>query len=430
MRFHNASEDSDKDIRSLLKGRARSLDRAMSQARPIVESVRRDGDAAIVRYAKKLDGFAGKSFVVSEKEIAKAASRVPKQLMSALRKSRKRIEAYHSRQKLLPFEFRDSCGAFGQMVVPLDRAGIYAPGGTASYASSVLMAAVPARLAGVKALVLATPSRRGKINDIVLAAASISGVDEVYSVGGAQAIAAMAYGTESIRAVDKIVGPGGTIVTAAKLLVRDDCAIDFLAGPSEVLIVADGSADPKAIALEMMAQLEHDEQAIAVTISPSDAILKDASAFLEKAMEGSDRELIIRAAAKDGALFVKVRSVAQAMSISNRFAPEHLLIATRDPERQLKSVRSAGSIFLGETSAVAFGDYCSGTNHILPTMGAARSQSSLSVYDFLKIIPFQNITREGADQLAPVVGSFARAEGLPNHALAAEARARRSGGAR
>ena len=431
MRLHNASEEVDADVRSLLKERALSLDRGMALARPIVESVRCEGDTAVLRYAKKLDGFSGKSFVVSEAEIIEATSRVPKRLMSALRKSYRRIEAYHSRQNLSSFEFRDQCGVFGQMVVPLGRVGIYAPGGMASYASSVLMAAVPARLAGVEEIALATPSRDGRIDDVVLAAARISGVDEVYSVGGAHAIAAMAYGTDSVRAVDKIVGPGGTVVTAAKLLVRDDCDIDFLAGPSEVLIIADGSANPEMVALEMMAQLEHDEQAVAVLVSPSDALLKSAASALSTAMEGAERERVIRAAAENGAVFVKARSMAQAASISNRFAPEHLLIATKNPQKQLKAVRNAGSVFVGLTSAVAFGDYCSGTNHILPTMGAAKSRSSLSVYDFMKIIPYQNISGEGAEQLAPVVAAVARAENLPNHALAAEARAtKRSGGAK
>lgn len=422
MRFYNASADSDIDVRSLLRGRALSLDRAIATARPIVETVRRKGDPAVIGFARKFDGFTGDSVTVSDKEIAAATSRVPKPLMSALRLSLKRIEAFHSRQRLRQFEFKDACGTFGQMVAPLQRVGIYAPGGTANYASSVLMASVPARIAGVEEIVMATPSRDGRVDDVVLAAAGMSGVDEVYSVGGAQAIAAMAYGTESIRAVDKIVGPGGSIVTAAKLLVRDRCDIDFLAGPSEVMIIADGSADPEMAALEMLAQLEHDEQAIAVMASPSDAVLRGVADALKAAMVDADRGRIVRSAAKDGAVFIKVRSVAQAMALSNRFAPEHLLIATRSPEKQLQAVRSAGSVFLGSMSSVAFGDYCAGTNHILPTMGAARSRSSLSVYDFLKIIPYQNMTREGARRLAPVVGAVARAESLPNHALAAEAR--------
>jgi histidinol dehydrogenase len=422
MRSYDADDIPRSDLRALFKGRALSMNRAVTQASLIVDAVRRDGDSAVMRFARKFDGFTGGSFAVSKKEITAAESRIARSLMSALRKSLRRIEAYHSRQELMPFEYADASGTFGQRITPLERVGIYAPGGTASYASSVLMAAVPARIAGVEEIVLATPSRKGKVDDIVLAAASISGVSEVYSIGGAHAIAAMAYGTETVRAVDKIVGPGGSIVTAAKLLVRDDCDIDFLAGPSEVMIIADGSADSEMIALEMIAQLEHDRQAIAVTVSASDALLKKSAESLTRLMADVDRRDIVRAAAKNGAVFVKVGSLAQAMALSNRFAPEHLLIATKSPEKQLDAVRNAGSVFLGEHSSVAFGDYCAGTNHVLPTMGTARAKSALSVYDFLKTIPYQRLTRDGADRLSPVVGALARAESLPNHALAAEAR--------
>lgn len=422
MRSYDADDIPDFDVRALLKGRSHSMNRAITQASLIVDAVRRDGDSAVIRFARKFDGFAGGPFAVPKKEIAAAESRIARSLMSALRKSMRRIEAYHSRQALRPFEYTDAFGTFGQRITPLERVGIYAPGGTASYASSVLMAAVPARIAGVEEIVLATPPRKGRVDDVVLAAASISGVSEVYSIGGAHAIAAMAYGTESVRAVDKIVGPGGSIVTAAKLLVRDDCDIDFLAGPSEVMIIADGSANPEIIALEMIAQLEHDRQAVAVTVSTSDALLKKSADSLNRHIADVDRRVIVRAAAKDGAVFIKVGSLGQAMALSNRFAPEHLLIATKSPEKQLDAVRNAGSVFLGEQSSVAFGDYCAGTNHILPTMGAARARSALSVYDFLKITPYQQLTRDGVDRLAPVVGSLARAESLPNHALAAEAR--------
>ncbi|UCE91924.1 MAG: histidinol dehydrogenase [Methanobacteriota archaeon] len=426
MRFHDASGDDEVNIRALFTGRVLSLGRAISQARPIIQAVRRGGDSAVATMAMKFDGFAGGSFAVPKKKLAAAESRLPRPLISSLKESLRRVKQYHSRQTLKPFEFRDSCGTFGQKVVPLDRVGIYAPGGTASYASTVLMASVPARIAGVREIALATPARGGAVDDVVLAAAHISGIDEVYSIGGAHAIAAMAYGTESVRAVDKIVGPGGPVVTAAKLLVRDDCDIDFLAGPSEVMIIADGSANPELIALEMIAQLEHDVQSIAVTVSPSEALLRRSAEALTTLMSDVGRKAIVRSAAKDGAQFVKTRSLRQAMALSNRFAPEHLLIATKEPERQLRTVRNAGSVFLGEESSVAFGDYCAGTNHILPTMGVARTKSSLSVYDFLKTIPYQSLTRRGVDRLAPVVGTIARAEDLPNHATAAEAR--RSGG--
>ncbi len=422
MRFYEASDIPDLDIRVLLKGRSLSMSRALSQARLIIESVKRDGDPAVLKFARKFDGFVGGEFIVAEEEIAASESRVARSLRSALRQSRRRIEAYHSRQLLNPFEYTDAVGTFGQKVVPLERVGVYVPGGTASYASSVLMAAIPARIAGVKEIALFTPSRKGGVDDAVLAAAHLCGISELYSIGGAHAIAAMAYGTETIRAVDKIVGPGGPIVTAAKLLVRDDCDIDLAAGPSEVMIVADGSADPDIVALELVAQLEHDRQAVAVAVSPSETLLRKSMKSLTGLMRGASRRDIISAAAKNGAVFVKARSLTQAMELSNRFAPEHLMILTKDPDSQLRYVQSAGSVFLGEASSVAFGDYCAGPNHVLPTMGAAKARSSLSVYDFLKTIPYQSLTKRGAARLAPVAIAIASAEGLPNHALAANAR--------
>ncbi len=400
-----------------------ALARSNERAKDIVDAVRRDGDAAVARYAKKFDGYRGGPFRVPIDAIKDAPSRVPSALMSAINESRRRLEAYHIRQKLPSFEFKDSCGVFGQKVVPLRRIGVYAPGGTASYASSVLMAAVPARVAGVSEVALFTPTKNGVVSETVIAAANAVGIDEVYAVGGAQAIAAMAYGTESIRRVDKIVGPGGSIVTAAKLLVRKDCEIDFLAGPSEILVICDSSADPALIATEMLAQLEHDPSAIALTVSTSSKVIEESMALLDEMIPTADRREILKASAESGAVFLKVRSLRQAVQFSNDFAPEHLLIDTKNPEALLNDITAAGSVFLGRWSSVAFGDYCAGTNHVLPTAGMARSRSSLSVYDFVKTIPYQRLTRKGAKRLAPVVTELAEAEGLPGHAVAANARA-------
>jgi histidinol dehydrogenase len=395
---------------------------SIARARPIVDAVRKGGDAAVTRYAKKFDGYMGGSFLVPVDTIRTAPSRIPPALMSAMTESRRRIEAYHLKQRLKGFEFEDACGVFGQRVVPLGRVGIYAPGGTASYASSVLMAAVPARVAGVDEIALFTPSKNGVVDDAVLAAADIVGIEEVYAIGGAHAIAAMAYGTETVRRVAKIVGPGGAIVTAAKLLVRKDCEIDFLAGPSEILIISDSSSDPAYIAAEMLAQLEHDPSAVALTISTSDKMIGDSMALLGEMIRSAKRRDVVEASAEEGAIFLKVRSLQQAMQISNDFAPEHLLIDTKDPEALLDEVTAAGSVFLGRWSSVAFGDYCAGTNHVLPTMGMARSRSALSVYDFIRTIPYQRLTRKGAERLAPVAAEMAKAEGLPAHASAANAR--------
>jgi histidinol dehydrogenase len=275
--------------------------------------------------------------------------------------------------------------------------------------------------------VVCTPARDGKIADPILAASHLVGAREILSIGGAHAIAAMAYGTETVRAVSKIVGPGGEIVSAAKSLVRIDCEIDSIAGPSEILIIADTTAKPTPVAHEMIAQLEHDPSAVAVLVSSSDRMLDKVSEALAEMTNQADRREVVRGSSAEGAVLVKVRNLREAIEFSNRYAPEHLLIDTRDPRRLLPEVRNAGSVFLGSWSSVAFGDYCSGTNHVLPTMGTARSKSALSVYDFLKIVPYQELTLSGARQLAPVVRRLAKAEGLPNHAVAASSRA---GGAR
>ena len=423
MRRYDYGSISTGDLNALLRRGDRPLDEWMEIAKPIVEAVRRERDRALYRYARKFDGFRGRSLAVTAERTAEALSRLKPGMTSALRLSEKRIRAYHSRQSLKSFEFRDSCGVFGQRVLPLDRVGIYVPGGTAAYASSVLMSAVPARLAGVRELVMCTPAKGGEINDAVLAAASIAGVDEVYSVGGAHGIAAMAYGTETIRSVSKIVGPGGSIVSAAKTLVRSEVEIDFVAGPSEVLIIADGAASYELVASEMAAQLEHDPAAVAVLVSPSNRLLDKSLASLRGFIESADRRSILERSSAEGAIFLKVASLAQAVDFSNAYAPEHLLIDTKNPRAVLKSIERAGSVFLGRKSSVVFGDYCSGPNHVLPTLGAARSSSALSVYDFLRTLPYQELSQRGATALAPAVAQLAEAEGLPGHVVAARLRA-------
>lgn len=410
------------DLRAVLGRGETSSAKALDIAAPIVRSVREEGDRALLRFARKLEGFRGRSLSVPRESLREASSRLPDDVTSALKLSARRISAYHKRQRLSGFEFKDSCGVYGQKVVPLERVGLYIPGGTAVYASSVLMTAIPANLAGVEEIVMCTPSKRGAVDDGVLAAADIAGVDEIYSVGGAQSISAMAYGTESIRRVQKIVGPGGSIVSAAKSLVRPDCEIDAIAGPSEVLIIADSSARSELLATEMAAQLEHDPSAVAVLVSPSDRVLNEVSSSLECLIETADRRSIMEKSSEQGAVFVRVANLSKAVQFSNDYAPEHLLIDTRDPESVFRAVRNAGSVFLGSMSSVAFGDYCSGPNHVLPTMGTARARSALSVYDFVKVIPYQQVSATGAASLARATACLAEAEGLPNHAIAARKR--------
>ena len=413
---------SEEEIERIMRRGDAALTEAVQVAGPIVDAIRLEGDAAVLRYAREYDALSSESFVIPAGAVREAPSRIPETLLSALEESVRRIERYHRSQRLDEFEYRDDCGLFGQKVVPLERVGVYAPGGTASYASSVLMAAIPAKVAGVDEVFLCTPPRDGEVDDVVLAAASLVGIEEVYAIGGAQCIAAMAYGTETVRKATKIVGPGGAIVTAAKLLVRRDCEIDFLAGPSEVLILSDDSSDPALIASEMLAQLEHDINAVALTVSTSEQVIHESKAELARIMSKAKRKELIERAADRGAIFLKVRSLEEALRVSNEFAPEHLIIDTERPEAVLRKVRTAGSVFLGRWSSVAFGDYCSGPNHVLPTGGTARSRSALSVYDFVKTVPYQQLTRKGAEKLAPVAAAMAEAEGLSAHASAARAR--------
>lgn len=412
--------------RSVLQREGVDIDDAIQRAKPIVEAVKLQGDKALLKYARKYDGFRGQSLVVARSEIQAARARTPKEMLVALQTARKRIESFHARQVLKPFEYSDSCGVFGQRVVSLKRVGVYVPGGSADYVSTVLMACIPARLAEVDEIALCTPGRGGKVPDNILVAADMCGVNEVYCVGGAQSIAALAYGTKSIRRVQKIVGPGGPIVAAAKLLVRNECEIDFLAGPSEVLIIADDQADPVLIASDMLAQLEHDPMARAVLVTISASLVQSVRKELESQMAKAPRREVASKSALGGAIFVIAENLAAAVEFSNEYAPEHLLIDVRNPDDLLDRIENAGSVFLGSFSSVAFGDYCSGTNHILPTKGVASMKSSLSVYDFLKIIPYQSISPEGAARLAPVVNHLARSEGLPSHADAATLRSRRT----
>lgn len=395
---------------------------AMVTAEPIIQEVMMGGDKAVLKYAKKLDKLKGTKLSVSEEEIRGAKNRVPKKLMSALAVSKNRIGAFHEKQDLKPFEYRDECAMMGQRVVPLRRVGVYVPGGSADYVTTVLMACIPARIAGVHEIAMCTPGRGGVVPDAILAAADLCGVYEVHPVGGAHAIAALAYGTESIGKVQKIVGPGGALVSAAKLLVRNECEIDFLAGPSEVLIIADQKANPTFLASDMLAQLEHDPLARAIVVSDSKNLIADTMFALKQMMEKADRNEVVTVAAEEGAIFVQVKDLRQATDFSNSYAPEHLLIDTFDPWKVFARVENAGSVFVGRYSSVAFGDYCTGTNHILPTKGAASMKSGLTVYDFLKVIPYQMVTPEGAQELSEVVEVISRSEGLGAHAKAAKLR--------
>jgi len=419
------SEMSDAQLRAILSRGDLDLSGPMRLARKIIDDVRRQGDGALRKYARRFDGFKGGPLTLPEDDVRSSVDEISKEVLDALNVSKKRIEAFHQRQMPKSFEYTDSTGLFGQGAVPLDRVGVYVPGGTAAYMSSVLMACIPARVAGVEDIVICTPGKSGRVPEEILAAAELCGVREVHPIGGAQSVAAMAYGTNSIRKVQKIVGPGGAFVSAAKLLVRNDCEIDFLAGPSEVLIIADDRADPELLALDMLAQLEHDPLARALLVTTNEEILERTKTELERKLARADRRDIVIVSSDRGAIFVLVDDISEGIDFSNEYAPEHLLIDVEEPRQLLDRVRSAGSVFLGRYSSVAFGDYCSGTNHILPTKGVAAVKSSLTVYDFLKLIPYQQLTVLGARKLSKTVDTLARSEGLPAHAEAALARAKK-----
>jgi histidinol dehydrogenase len=403
----------------LRRGRA-DLSKVEAKVAEILAEVRSRGDAALREFTRRFDGVEVEELKVSEEEIEKARERVDRKLIEALELAKENIAEFHSRQLRNDWSYAKDGITLGQVFRAIESVGCYVPGGRASYPSTVLMCAIPAKVAGVSRVVVTTPPMKGgEVNPLTLAACSIAGVDEVYRVGGAQAIAALAYGTESIARVEKIVGPGNVYVTAAKRLVSSEVAIDMPAGPSEVLIIADDSADAHFIALDMLAQAEHDPLATSVLVTTSLELAKQVREILEK--ETPARAEAKQAIEANGAILV-ASDIDQAIEFANMFAPEHLEIITRDDEAVLHKINSAGSVFLGSYSPVACGDYASGTNHVLPTAGYARAYSGLNVYDFLKVISFQKLSKEGLERLAKAIVPLAKAEGLEMHAKSVEAR--------
>ena len=400
-------------------------DSKQASVKRIVDEVRRNGDRALFKYTRKFDGFilSQEKVRVSQEEIERSKRAVSKEVRSYLRIAAKRISEYQ--KKRLPREktFTDPLGnRLGWVVRPIERVGIYIPGGKASYPSTVLMTAIPARIAGVEEICLVTPCPRGEINPEVLFAASIAGVDAIYKVGGAQAIAALAYGTESIPKVDKIVGPGNIYVTIAKKLVFGDVDIDMIAGPSEVLIISDGSPPAEWVAADLLAQAEHDELAVPVLVTNSEGFANEVHRQLSMRLRSLTRKTIAKKAVDgQGRIFV-VDSLEDAAKLANLIAPEHLELCVRSPGSILKMIKNAGAIFLGNMSTEAFGDYVAGPSHVLPTGGAARFSSPLSVYDFLKMPSLISISKKGFKGLCnPVVG-LAESEGLEAHAISVKVR--------
>ncbi len=393
----------------------------------IIAAVRADGDAALLDFARRFDAEQADS--VADLEVPRAQWRaalagLPNDQAGALRLAAERLRRYAERQRGESWDWEDEDGSvLGQRVSALDRVGIYVPGGKASYPSSVLMNAIPARVAGVEEIIMTAPAPAGALNPLVLAAAELAGVDRVFRLGGAQAVAALAYGTATIPAVDKIVGPGNAYVAAAKREVFGQVGIDMVAGPSEVLIISDGSVDPRWLALDLCAQAEHDELAQSLLISPDGAHLDAVAQALDAELATQPRRDIIAASLAGRGALIQCQDIDEAIGLSNQVAPEHLELALADAEQRLAQVRHAGAIFVGARSPEAMGDYCAGPNHVLPTARTARFASPLGVYDFQKRSSVLRISAAGARRLGPVAATLARGEGLEAHARSAEVRA-------
>ena len=392
----------------------------------IVEGVRRRGDAAVVEYTGRFDRFpvdTAADLEVPAERMKQAYERLDPELRQALETAAARIRVYHERQIGESWSYTEADGTvLGQQVTPLDRVGIYVPGGKAAYPSSILMNAIPARVAGVGEIVMTAPAPEGNVNDLVLAAAYIVGVDRVFLLGGAQAVAALAFGTDTVPSVDKVVGPGNAFVAEAKRRVFGHVGIDMVAGPSEILVICDAQTDADWIAMDLFSQAEHDEDARATLVCPDPLFLDQVQASMERLLPEMERSEIIRAALASRGALICVRDLAEAVEVANFFAPEHLELSVVDPERMARSIRHAGAIFMGRHTPEALGDYCAGPNHVLPTSRTARFASPLGVYDFQKRTSLINCSPEAGAALGRVASILARGEGLTAHARSAEYR--------
>jgi histidinol dehydrogenase len=392
----------------------------------ILDDVKLRGDDAVVEYTHRFDGLTVRGMVDLEldKSTLKAAFvRLPAEQRSALEAAADRVRRYHERQVQHSWQYTEDDGiVLGQAVTPLDRVGLYVPGGKASYPSSVLMNALPAKVAGVGEILMVVPTPRGERNDLVLAAAYLAGVDRAFTIGGAQAVGALAYGTQTIPQVDKVTGPGNQYVAAAKRAVFGVVGIDMVAGPSEILVVCDGKTDPDWIAMDLFSQAEHDEIAQSILLCPDATYIERVAASIERLLPSMSRRDIIAASLKNRGALIEVRDLDEACDIVNRIAPEHLELSVEDPWACQAKVRHAGAIFLGRYASESLGDYCAGPNHVLPTSRTARFASPLGVYDFQKRSSLIYVSQQGAQQLGRIASTLAHGEGLPAHARSAEYR--------
>jgi histidinol dehydrogenase len=392
----------------------------------IISSIRTGGDKSLVDYSVKFDNVKADSLAdltISHADIENAYITLRDSERNALAVAAKRIKQYHQKQKQKTWTYTEEDGSMlGQKITPLNYVGLYVPGGKAAYPSSVLMNAIPAKVAGVEELIMVVPTPNGQINQLVLAAAFISGVNKIFTIGGAQAIAALAYGTESVPKVDKIVGPGNIYVATAKRAVFGQVGIDMIAGPSEILIICDGNTDPDWIAMDLFSQAEHDEDAQSILLCPNQNFINEVEKSIKKLLPTMDRQNIIRTALKERGALIHTKDLSEAIEISNKIAPEHLELSVDNPKSILNSIKNAGAIFMGRNTCEALGDYCAGPNHVLPTSGTARFSSPLGVYDFQKKSSLIMVSNEGANTLGKVAATLADGEGLQAHAKSARYR--------
>ncbi len=425
-RFSSAQNDFAEQMNNLLAWEAVSDAGVQKTVTDIIDAIRTRGDDALIEYTNQFDRMAVASMAqleLTQQQLQQALDTLPPAQRDALLAAAERVRAYHEKQKQDSWSYTEADGTLlGQKVTPMDRVGIYVPGGKAAYPSSVLMNAIPAHVAGVPEIIMVVPTPGGELNQLVLAAAAAAGVSRVFTVGGAQAVAALAYGTATVPQVDKIVGPGNIYVATAKRAVFGQVGIDMIAGPSEILVVCDGKTDPDWIAMDLFSQAEHDEDAQSILVSTDAAFLDAVKTSVDKLLPTMEREAIIRTSLTNRGAFIHAQSDADAIAIINRIAPEHLELSVENPQAWLPQIRHAGAIFMGRYTAEALGDYCAGPNHVLPTSGTARFSSPLGVYDFQKRSSLIMCSADGASEMGKIASVLARGEFLTAHARSAEYR--------
>ena len=422
-KFSSQDRDFDSQLNALVAWESSSNEEINRSVEKIIDAVKQNGDASVLDYTNQFDSLKAHSIsdlIISQERLKESFDNLESEQKNALSIAAERIKSYHLNQIQESWTYKEEDGSvLGQKITPLQRAGLYVPGGKAAYPSSVLMNSIPAKVAGVEELIMVVPTPNGVINELVLAAAYVAEVDLVITIGGAQAIAALAYGTESIPKVDKIVGPGNIYVATAKRQVFGQVGIDMIAGPSEILIICDGNTNPDWIAMDLFSQAEHDEDAQAILLCPDEDFIKEVEMSISKLLPTMEREQIIKTSLKNRGALILTQDIDDAVKISNRIAPEHLELSVEDPESILDDIKHAGAIFMGKYSSEALGDYCAGTNHVLPTSSTARFSSPLGVYDFTKRSSIVMASKEGAKKLGETASVLAFGEGLQAHAKSA-----------